>query len=90
MRQTETIIRVAFREPPLKSEPVRRDFYFGSLAAIYETFTPEQVGCKVECLWNHGVVIGHPYSNKLCVVSREPFIRKAQTQPSRKPRKHGQ
>lgn len=74
----ENIIRVQFREPPLASKPRQTDFYFGSLAAIYEEFTPEQIGCRVEHLWNYGVMPDHPYMNKLCVVSREVLTRKQQ------------
>lgn len=78
MNKQETIIRVQFREPPVKKKPRQTDFFFGSLAAIYEKFTPEQIGCRVEHLWNYGVMIDRPYMNKLCVVSRELLIRKSQ------------
>lgn len=36
----ESIYRVAFNEPPL-SEDSRTEFFFHSLSAIYEVFTPE-------------------------------------------------
>lgn len=86
----ENIIRVQFREPPLADQPAKTDFYFGSLAAIYEVFTPEQVGCKVECLWNAGITAGKPYANKLCIVTRETMTRKAQKTTSRKRNSDGQ
>ena len=50
MDRQETIIRVSFHETPLASRPQCKDFYFGSLSAIYEIFTPEQVGCMVATL----------------------------------------
>jgi len=81
---TETIIKVKFREPPFPSKPTKTEFFFGSLAAIYEVFTPEQIGCKVEHLWNFGVMFDRPYMNKQCVVSREQFVRKAHKTTSRK------
>lgn len=87
---TENIIRVRFNKPPLADQPAKTDFYFGSLAAIYEVFTPEQVGCKVECLWNAGISEGKSYANKLCVVSREAITRKAQKAASRKRKSDGQ
>jgi len=40
------IYRVQFKEPPIQDDD-RTDFFFSSLAAIYEQFTPGQVGCKV-------------------------------------------
>ena len=83
MDKQETIIKVSFREAPLAHQPHRRDFYFGCLSAIYEVFTHEQIGCKVECLWNANITFGSPYANRLCVVSREPFVRKARKKPSR-------
>ena len=54
-----------------------QDYYFTSLAAIYAMFTPSQIGCKVENLWNAGVSDGKPYENKLCRITREPLMRKA-------------
>lgn len=80
----EFIYRVAFFERPAGSYTEQKDFYFGSLAAIYDVFTPEQVGCKVENLWNVGVSDGEPYANKLCRITREALIRKQQKSPSRK------
>lgn len=52
--------RVEFKEPPIEGDE-RTEFYFSSLAAIYEQFAPEQVGCKVARLWNIGVSDGVPY-----------------------------
>ncbi len=90
MTKNETIVRVSFHEPPLKHLPQRRDFFFGCLSAIYEVFTPEQVGCKVECLWNSNIQVGSPYANRLCVISREPFVRKTREKPSRTTKDFGQ
>lgn len=83
MDRQETIIRVSFHEPPLAHQPHRKDFFFGCLSAIYEVFTPEQIGCKVECLWESNVVVGNPYINRQCIISREPFVRKSRKKPSR-------
>lgn len=71
----EYIYRVAFREPPLADDQ-RRDFFFHSVAAIYEMFTAEQVGCKVTRLWNLGVSQGNAYHGRHCDVTREPIMRK--------------
>lgn len=56
----------------------KKEYYFGSLAAIYDHFTPEQIGCKLESLWNSKIVPGKPKSTKHCVVSKHKVIRKKQ------------
>lgn len=86
----EFIYKVAFFERPAGSPSEQKDFYFGSLAAIYGMFTPEQVGCKVENLWNNRVSEGEPYANKLCRITREAVVRKQQKAPSRKRKSTGQ
>ena len=87
---TEFIYKVAFFERPAGSDTEQKEYYFGSLAAIYEVFTPEQVGCKVENLWNVGVSDGEPYANKLCRITREAVVRKQQKAPSRRRKITGQ
>lgn len=68
--------RVEFLEPvAVKGWPPLCDYYFGSLAAIYELFTHEQIGCKVAQLWRK-VQPGVPYSNSRCTVSQEAMVRK--------------
>ena len=42
MSEWEFIYRVAFNEPPLENDYIW-EFYFTSLSAIYEKFTPEPV-----------------------------------------------
>lgn len=69
--------RVEFKEPPMPDNK-RTEFYFSSLAAIYEQFTPEQVGCKVSRLWNIGVSDGKPYNGRRCSITKEYFRRKTQ------------
>lgn len=76
MKQAEEYIyRVAFKEPPLADDE-RKDFFFHSVAAIYEVFAPEQIGCKVTRLWNLGVSQGNAYHGRLCDVTKEPIMRK--------------
>ena len=70
------IYRVTFREPP--EETGERDFFFTSLSAIYERFSPEQIGCKVSRLWNIGVSGGTPYTGAKVTVTREPLHTKRQ------------
>ena len=72
----EFIYRVEFKVPPLLGVDERTEFYFHSLAAIYDTFTAEQIGCKVTRLWNIGVSHGNPYEGKRCRITKEPILRK--------------
>lgn len=69
------IYRVAFKEPPVEGEE-RTEFFFHSLKGIYEAFTPAQIGCKVERLWNLRLARGGSYEGRLCSVTREPIGRK--------------
>ena len=71
----EFIYRVSFSEPPLSGDE-RTEFFFHSLSAIYETFSPEQVGCRVSRLWNIGVAQGNEYLGRLCRITKEPIMRK--------------
>lgn len=74
------IYRVAFKEHPI-ADDARLDFYFHSLAAIYDTFTAEQIGCKVTRLWNIGVSHGTPYEGRRCRITKEPILRKRRFKP---------
>lgn len=69
----EPIIQVIFNEPING----KTDFHFGSLSAIYEQFTPEQIGCKVETLWNHSITKEKPYKNAKCTIERTELVRKS-------------
>lgn len=73
----ETIVRVQFLNP-VAEHGGQTDFYFGSLAAIYELFTPEQVGCKLETLWSAKIDTLHPKTTPRCVVSKHVLYRKKQ------------
>ena len=77
MEQTnqEMIYKVSFTEPP-QGQGRQADFYFHSLAAIYDRFTVAQIGCQVTHLYNYGIMRGRPYVNKQVTISREPIYRK--------------
>ena len=70
------VYRVEFKVPPLLGVDERTEFYFGSLAAIYEVFTAKQIGCKVTRLWNIGVSNGVPYIGRRCSITREQVLKK--------------
>lgn len=76
MSKAEYIYRVEFKVPPLLGIDDRTEFYFHSLAAIYDTFTAEQIGCKVTRLWNIGVSHGTHYEGRRCKITKEQILRK--------------
>lgn len=54
------------------------EHYFGSLAAIYEVFTPEQIGCTLESLWSYKIEVGKPKKTRKCIISKHNIYRKQQ------------
>lgn len=69
MNSKGNIIKLTFKHP-------RREFYFGSLAAIYDMFSVEQIGCAVEVLWAYNIEHGKPFENAQCIISKETLTRK--------------
>lgn len=59
-------------------------YYFGSITAIYDKFTPEQIGVSLSRLWSFGITTEQPYRNKKCVIYRGEIHRK---KTNRKPSK---
>lgn len=58
------IIHLELREP----KDGERHFYFGSKAAIYQRFTPEEIGITYYTLKNYRITKDEPYINKKCVI----------------------
>lgn len=56
----------------------KKEHYFGSLAAIYDVFTPQQIGCKLAALWSARIEEGKPKSTRYCVISKHGLHRKKQ------------
>lgn len=50
--------------------------YFGSIAAIYEHFSPEQIGVSLSRLWSFGITPERPYKNKICKIYKGVIHRK--------------
>ena len=73
----ESIIRVQFLSP-VAEYGGQTDFYFGSLAAIFELFTKDQIGCQLETLWSAKIDPLHPKTTPKCVVSKQVLYRKKQ------------
>ncbi len=73
-KNEETIIKVNFPIPVNG----KNEHYFGSLAAIYDTFTPEQIGCRLEALWSFGITCDKPKLTRTCLISKHSIHRKSQ------------
>lgn len=50
--------------------------YFGSIAAIFEQFTPERLSVSKSRLWSYGITPERPYKNKICTIYRGEIHRK--------------
>lgn len=53
-----------------------RHEYFGSVAAIYDKFTRDDIGIALASLWSYGLSEDHPYQNKLVTIRKGTVIRK--------------
>lgn len=73
----DEIIKVQFHSP-LPGECCQ-EYYFTSLAAIYEKFSPAEIGIALHSLWSVGLRVGHPKATKTCVISKHYIHRKPQT-----------
>lgn len=51
-------------------------FYFGSLSAIYERFSPEVLGVALQTLYQHRIQSGKPYRNERCIIRKGIVHRK--------------
>ena len=50
--------------------------YFGSIAAIFDKFTPEKLGVSKSRLWAYGITPEKPYRNKVVTIRKEVMHRK--------------
>jgi hypothetical protein len=74
MNSKTYVYKVSLKEP-IDGKP---DYIFGSLSAIYDTFTPYQIGCKVQRLWNIKITEDNPYIGRKCTITKELLHRKKQ------------
>lgn len=72
----ETIIKVQFFSPV----EGRLEWFFTSVAAIFDQFTPEQIGCSLATLWGADALpVGKVKATGNCLISRHYIARKPQT-----------
>lgn len=51
-------------------------FYFGSIAAIFDIFTTEEIGVTKKYLYYVNIAPRNPYTNKYVTIRKGPFYRK--------------
>lgn len=54
------------------------NYYFGSLAAIYDRFTPSEMGVSLARLYDVVITPEKPYRNKKCII-RKGFLQRKKT-----------
>lgn len=54
------------------------NYYFGSLAAIYDRFTPSEMGVSLARLYDVAITPEKPYRNKKCII-RKGFLQRKKT-----------
>ena len=72
---------VLFFAAPYPEQPRRKVFVFSSLAAIYDLFPRDVVGCTLGHLYNLQVPSGSAYCGKRCIIKRERVFAKAHKCP---------
>ena len=70
MAQIRKVFHVEFREPV----EGKKHYYFGSKAAIYQRFTPQQIGIAYSSLRSFGSIKDRPYVNTLCTIWQGELI----------------
>lgn len=52
------------------------NFYFGSLAAVYDRFTPSELGVSLARLYDVAITPEKPYRNDKCIIRKGILQRK--------------
>lgn len=66
-KKERTVIHVQINE---------EHYYFGSIANMYEFFTPEQIGITYGALRNYGLNFDKPYQNSKCIIRKGILLAK--------------
>lgn len=53
-----------------------KSYYFGSLSAIYDVFTPEYLKVSLSRLYTFKITYERPYRNKVCMIYKGEIHRK--------------
>lgn len=71
MVKDNTCIHVEFH-------PTGKHSYFGSIAAIFEVYTTEEIGITQHYLYDYDIDTDKPYTNKFVTIRKGPIHRKKQ------------
>lgn len=71
----QNVIKVQFFKPV----DGQVEYYFGSIAAMYERFTEEQIGCTQKVMWYHKLTPDNPKATKKCIITKHKIMRKPQS-----------
>jgi hypothetical protein len=52
------------------------EYFFGSLAAIFDRFSAEQIGSALPTLYGANISASRPKVTRLCVISKHSLFRK--------------
>jgi hypothetical protein len=76
-RKAITIYHIHFFDEEMQ----KQDYYFGSISAIYEVFTIQQIGIQASSLYNFKLdEMDNPlYENKICSIRKDIVISKSQS-----------
>ncbi|MDV7051559.1 hypothetical protein R4E93_07825 [Bacteroides ovatus] len=80
MKQTSKVYHVELSEPIEVDGKSEKHFYFGSQAAIYGTFSAEQLGISYGYLKSKFHLEEKPYSNDKCTIRLGALIRKEKSE----------
>lgn len=64
----KTIYHLCFNE--------NKHYYFGSISAIYDMFSPKELGVSKSYLWSFKISSEKPYKNKKCTIFKGEIQRK--------------
>jgi hypothetical protein len=73
------IYKVVFKFAPLQDKGNKhREFYFGSITAIYSLFGLSLIGVNAKALWAYKLTKGNTYYGRYCMITAERLIRNPQ------------
>lgn len=67
------VYHVELKQPIKK---LQKHSYYGSLSAIFDSFTPEHLGVKLTSLWSNHDFDKEPYENDICIIRLGELKRK--------------
>ena len=73
MKNRERIVRVKFHRSRPNGET---EYYFGSMSAIFDIFSKDDIGCSLHTLWAANIDVNRPKITRCCTISQHFVYRK--------------